>query len=118
MLKIDYKIKELYEQNYDIINNEFKKIEKIEEFNSNKILNAFINNNVSEVHFNMTTGYGYNDIGRDTIEKIYAEIFGAEDALVRGQFISGTHALTVCFQALLRKFFSNTGTNSSASPSY
>ena len=102
MLKIDYKIKELYEQNYDIINNEFKKIEKIEEFNSNKILNAFINNNVSEVHFNMTTGYGYNDIGRDTIEKIYAEIFGAEDALVRGQFISGTHALTVCFQALLR----------------
>ena len=102
MLKIDYKIKELYEQNYDIINNEFKKIEKIEEFNSNKILNAFINNSVSEVHFNMTTGYGYNDIGRDTIERIYAEIFGAEDALVRGQFISGTHALTVCFQALLR----------------
>ena len=57
---------------------------------------------MSEIHFNSTTGYGYNDIGRDTIESIYADIFKCEDALVRTQFISGSHALTVCLFALLR----------------
>ena len=67
-----------------------------------KVLNAFWNNKLSESHFSQTTGYGYDDIGRDVIEKIYAEIFGAEDALVRSQFISGSHALTVALFAYLR----------------
>jgi len=80
----------------------FRNVDEITEFNSLKVLKAFINNKVSENCFYETTGYGYNDIGRETIEKIYAEIFKAEDALVRGQFISGTHALTVCLFALLR----------------
>ena len=82
--------------------NEFKKIDEICEYNSLKVLNAFWNNKLSEAHFSQTTGYGYDDIGRDVIEKIYAEIFGAEDALVRSQFISGSHALTVALFAYLR----------------
>ncbi len=80
----------------------FTNIDKICTFNSAKVLNAFCKNNLSEYHFNSTTGYGYNDAGRDVIEKIYADIFKAEDALVRGQFISGTHALSTCLFALLR----------------
>ncbi len=84
------------------LDKEFKKIDEICEYNSLKVLNAFWNNKLSEAHFSQTTGYGYDDIGRDVIEKIYAEIFGAEDALVRGQFISGSHALTVALFAYLR----------------
>ncbi len=80
----------------------YKDIDKIENINSMKVLQAFNKNHLSESHFNSTTGYGYNDEGRDTIEKIYADIFKAEDALVRSQFISGSHALTVCLFALLR----------------
>ena len=97
------------ESTRNLINEEEKKIEKqlneVDEiclYNSAKILKAFQDNKISEVHFNETTGYGYNDIGRDTIEDIYKDIFKAEDALVRGQFISGSHALTVALFALLR----------------
>ena len=84
------------------IKDEFNKIDKICEINSMKVLKAFQDNNVSEVHFGTTTGYGYDDIGRDVIEKIYSQIFKAEDSLVRNQFISGTHALTVTLFGLLR----------------
>ena len=70
---------------------QFKKIEEVCEYNSLKVLSAFQKYNVSEMHFNSTTGYGYSDVGRDTIEKIFAEILHTEDSLVRGQFISGTH---------------------------
>ena len=79
-----------------------KKIDEVAYFNSKKVLDAFWGENVSETHFNMTTGYGYGDIGRDTLERVYAHIFKAEDALVRNQFISGTHALSTTFFALLR----------------
>lgn len=81
---------------------EFKKIDKLCELNSIKVLKSFNKNHVSEMHFNSTTGYGYNDIGRDTIEKVFADVLGSEDALVRSQFISGTHALTVALFAYLR----------------
>ncbi len=80
----------------------YQNLDKIEEENSKKVINAFKENNVSEACFNMTTGYGYNDLGRDTIEKVYATIFKSEDALVRSQFISGTHALTTALFACLR----------------
>ncbi len=80
----------------------FEKIEEMELQNTRKVLEAFQENQLSEMHFSSTTGYGYNDIGRDTIEKIYARVFKCEDALVRSQFISGTHALTVTLFALLR----------------
>lgn len=81
---------------------EFKKIDKICEYNSYKVLDSFHKNNLLESHFNSTTGYGYNDIGRDIIEDIFKDIFKCEDALVRSQFISGSHALTVCLFGLLR----------------
>ena len=84
------------------VQEQFKKIEEICEYNSLKVLSAFQKYNVSEMHFNSTTGYGYSDVGRDTIEKIFAEILHTEDSLVRGQFISGTHALTVALFAFLR----------------
>ncbi len=80
----------------------FQKIEEQEEKNSKKVLDAFQKYHMSTSHFDSTTGYGYDDLGRDTIEKVFAEVLGAEDALVRGQFISGSHALTVAFFALLR----------------
>jgi len=81
---------------------EFENIDNICFENSLKVLNAFRNNKLSDIHFNGTTGYGYNDVGRDTIEDIYSEIFKSDSALVRNQFISGSHALTVCLFALLR----------------
>ena len=80
----------------------FRRIEKIEEFNSEKILNAFIENSICETDFNSATGYGYNDSSRDKIERVYASVFGAEASLVRSQFISGTHALTTALFGLLR----------------
>lgn len=70
--------------------------------NSLRVLKAFQNNKIADVHFNSTTGYGYGDIGRDTIERVFAEVFHTEDALVRNQFISGTHAITVALFANLR----------------
>ena len=81
---------------------EFEKIDDMAMKNSLKVLTSFHKNNVSECHFNGTTGSGYNDIGRDKIEDVFRDVLGAEDALVRNQFISGSHALTVCFNALLR----------------
>lgn len=99
----------MFETNYSFINScekkvqeQFKKVENLCEKNSFRVLNAFRNNHVSESHFNSTTGYGYNDLGRDTIEKIFAEVLEGEDALVRSQFISGSHALTVALFAYLR----------------
>ena len=81
---------------------EFAKIDEACSFNSLKVLASFHRNKVSEAHFVGTTGYGYNDLGRDVIEDIFKDVLGCEDALVRGQFISGSHALTVCFFGLLR----------------
>ena len=84
------------------VRSEFDKINKLCETNTIKVLEAFQTNQVSEVHFNETTGYGYDDVGRETIEKIFSQIFGTEDALVRGQFISASHALNVTLFGLLR----------------
>lgn len=84
------------------LKDEFKKIEKQEEANSIKVLNAFREEKVSETDFNSTTGYGYNDEGRDKLERVFSRVLGSEDALVRSQFISGSHALTVTLFALLR----------------
>lgn len=80
----------------------FNKTNEIAEYNSLKVLSAFQKYNLSEMHFNGTTGYGYGDVGRDTIEKIYADIFKSEDSLVRTQFISGTHAISTALFGILR----------------
>ena len=111
-LGISEKIEKLSNEAEEEIKEQFKKIEEINTYNSLKVLKAFKDNNISEMHFNSTTGYGYGDIGRDTIEKVYAQIFKTEDALVRNQFISGTHALTVALFGMLRpkdKMLSITG---------
>ena len=80
----------------------FKEIEKIKEINSLKVLNAFQKSGLSEMHLHSSTGYGIDEIGRNKIEEIYAKVFGAEDALVRAQLISGTHALAVTLFGILR----------------
>ncbi len=82
--------------------NEFKKIDKLCFNKTKKVLDAFHKYNVCESDFNETTGYGYNDSGREKIEKIFSEVLQTEDAIVRNQFVSGSHALTVAFFALLR----------------
>ncbi len=80
----------------------FGKIDEQAFNNSSKVLDAFHKNGISEAHFNSTTGYGYGDIGRDVIERVFANVLGSEDALVRNQFISGSHALNVTLFAMLR----------------
>ena len=80
----------------------FQKIDKIAEYNQLKVVSAFQKNKVAEEHFNTTTGYGYNDIGRDTLEKVYADVFHTDDALVRPQITCGTHALGLALSATLR----------------
>ena len=82
--------------------NLFKDLDEKSFINSKKVLKAFKDNNVNESDFAGTNGYGYDDAGRDKIEAVFAEVLGGEDALVRPQLISGTHALTVCFFGLLR----------------
>ncbi len=95
-------IRRLVEESEKEVQTEFQKIEELEFKNSKKVLEAFQKYNFSDVHFGTTTGYGYDDLGRDTLEKVFADVLGAEDALVRSQFISGSHALTVALFAYLR----------------
>ena len=103
-LDIDESVIELFEriENSDEIKNIFHDIDKLEQENTLKVLSAFHKNEVTESSFMSTTGYGYNDVGRDTIEKIFSYVLDSEDCLVRSQFISGTHALTVALFAYLR----------------
>ena len=84
------------------ISNEFKKIDDLCFENSLKVIKAFHNNKISTTHFEGTTGYGYNDIGRDAIERVFSDILGSEDSLVRSQMISGTHAISTALFGLLR----------------
>ncbi|MEE0841216.1 MAG: methionine gamma-lyase family protein, partial [Acutalibacteraceae bacterium] len=81
---------------------QFGKIDEIAQYNQQKVLSAFINNRVSEAHLGISTGYGYDDIGRETLEKLWAECMGAEDSLIRHNFVSGTHTLTVALFGILR----------------
>ena len=80
----------------------FRRIDSIAQYNSEKVLSAFINNHVSESHFAASTGYGYGDRGREVLDQVLAEILGCEDALIRYNFMSGTHALTVALFGVLR----------------
>lgn len=84
------------------IEGEFKNIDEIREYNQNKVLKAMQDERLSDIHFTNSTGYGYGDIGRDMLEAIYARVFNAEDALVRPNVISGTHAITLSLTGNLR----------------
>ena len=96
------KIEEIFKKAEVELSEQFKKIDELTFRNSKKVLDAFHKHNISEIHFSSTTGYGYNDIGRDKIEKVFATVLEAEQALVRNQFISGSHALNVCLFACTR----------------
>ncbi|WP_138414683.1 aminotransferase class I/II-fold pyridoxal phosphate-dependent enzyme [Aquibacillus sediminis] len=95
-------MEQLVEQVEKEIETQIKQIENVAQLNQKRVLDAFRNNKVSDSHFNSTTGYGYDDYGRETLEAVYAEVFGAEDALVRPQIVSGTHAITISLFGLLR----------------
>lgn len=99
---ISDKVRKIVLNAEESLKEEFKKIDEMCDMNSLKVLSAFNKNNISEAHFGSTTGYGYDDLGRDAIERVFAEVLGAEDALVRSQFISGSHALCVALFAYLR----------------
>ena len=86
----------------DSLKGRFKDIDERAEYNQLKVIKAMQDNRVSDIHFAATTGYGYNDLGRDTLEAVFASVFRAESALVRPQLISGTHALHIALSGNLR----------------
>lgn len=92
----------LVEQAEDAVRPQFSGIDKTAEFNQIKVLNSFSRYRVSEAHLGLSTGYGYDDLGRDTLEKIYADVFDTDAALVRHTIVSGTHALCTCLFGMLR----------------
>ncbi len=99
---IDEKLLKLSEKAEDLAKPYFKAVEEIQRYNQQKMQAAFMNANVSESHFVGSTGYGYDDAGRDALDKVFAYALGAEDALVRHNFVSGTHTLTVALFGVLR----------------
>ena len=99
---IDERLLKIGEQALEMAQPVFKEIEKTTRYNQQKVLSAFIKNGVSESHLGISTGYGYGDRGRDTLEQVFADCVGAEDSLIRHNFVSGTHTLTVMLFGVLR----------------
>lgn len=93
---------ELFNKAEKKLKEQFKNVDKIAEYNQLKVLNAFQKNRISYTHFSETSGYGYDDIGRDSLDRVYADVFGAEDAIVRHNIISGTQAIASCLYGILR----------------
>lgn len=102
MFTFDNRVMELSEKALEIAKNEFENIDKTTEYNQQKMLKAFIDNNVSENCFAESTGYGYGDRGREIIDRVFAQAVGAEDAIVRHNFTCGTHTLAVALFGILR----------------
>lgn len=100
--KVDKKVLDLAALAEKQAEDEFHRINEIKEYNQLKVIKAMQKNFIDDTHFNGTTGYGYNDKGREALESVFKEVFGAEDALVRHQIVSGTHALTLCLYGNLR----------------
>lgn len=96
------RVLEIAETSEKEILSEFQSIDKVREFNQLKVIRAMQNNNLSDTHFPGTTGYGYDDKGREVLDNVYRDVFKAEDALVRHQIVSGTHALALCLFGNLR----------------
>ena len=99
---IDERILKVGERATELATKYFERIDKITEYNQNKVLKAFIDNNVTEASFGGSTGYGYGDRGRDTLESVFADIVGAEDAIFRHNFVSGTHTICTALFGVLR----------------
>ncbi len=102
IFKIDNRLKVKADKTLEKSANAFRYIDEVTEYNQQKVLKAFIDNGVSESHFAASTGYGYNDRGRDTLEKVFADCVGAESSIFRHSFASGTHTLTVALFGILR----------------
>ncbi len=100
--RLSERLCELSEKAQNKVSAQFELIDKITEYNQQKVLKQFIDNKVSAMHLGVSTGYGYDDVGRDTLEKIMAGCMGAEDSLIRHTFASGTHTLAVALFGLLR----------------
>ena len=100
--KIDKRILDASDKALKLCKEQFENIEKITEYNQQKVQKAFIDNRISETHFGTSTGYGYGDIGRETLDKVWAQVFGAESALVRHNFTCGTHTLATALFGVLR----------------
>ena len=99
---IDPRLMELARRAEELCRPAFERIGRVEEYNGQKVLSAFLRAGVSEAHLKGTTGYGYDDRGREGLDQVFALIFGAEDALVRHTFVSGTHALATALFGVLR----------------
>lgn len=100
--KIDEKLQSASEKALKNASESFQRIDDITEYNQQKVLAAFVNNGVAESHFAASTGYGYNDRGRDTLEQVFADCVGAEASIFRHSFASGTHTLNVMLFGVLR----------------
>lgn len=101
-LGISKEVTELFQRAEEKLQTKFSEIDKRAEKNTAKVLKAFWDHNVSDAHFGASTGYGYDDLGRETLDGIFAQVMGGEDALVRHSIVSGTHALALCLYGLLR----------------
>ena len=99
---IDKRLLSLDEEIIEEIKTQFEKIDHIAQYNQQKVLSSFIKHRVSETHLGISTGYGYDDAGRETLEKLWADCMGAEDSLIRHNFVSGTHTLCVALFGVLR----------------
>ncbi len=99
---ISEKVQNAADRALENIKGQFGAVDEITEYNQQKVLSAFIKNNVSESMFQESTGYGYGDRGREVIDRVWADVMGAEDALVRHNFTCGTHTLSVCLYGMLR----------------
>lgn len=100
--EIEDRVIELAEEAENEAKSVFESIDEVKQINQLKVIKAMQDNKLSDSHFNGTTGYGYDDRGRDVLDSVYANVFGAEDALVRHQIVSGTQALTLCLFGNLR----------------
>ncbi len=100
--KFDEKLKERADEALKSCGSAFSLIDSVTEYNQQKVLAAFVKNGVSESHFAGSTGYGYDDRGRDTLEQVFADCVGAESSIFRHNFVSGTHTLTVALFGILR----------------
>ena len=101
-LQISDRVRALGAQAQDALSEQFARIDAIAEYNTQKVLSAFQTHKVAESMFQGTTGYGYDVLGRETLGAIYADLFGAEDAMVRINFVNGTHAISSALYGVLR----------------
>lgn len=100
---LDEKLQEMKTEVEKNIKDVITNFKELVAYNQEKVLDAFLKNNISDFHFNPSTGYGYGDTGRDALERVYAQIFKSEDALVRSNIISGTHAIYLSLKSVLEK---------------